>query len=48
MAKLLLKNEATQKAMAILTEIVKKYPDSEAAKEAAKLLKGMNTGLGDL
>ncbi len=48
MAKLLLQNNRTQKAKAILELIIKKYPDSKAAKEAAELLKGISKGLGDL
>ena len=38
MAKLLLQNNRKQKAMTTLKSIVEKHPDSEAAKEAAKLL----------
>ncbi len=49
MAKLLLKNEATDKAVVILTEIVKKYPDTKAAKEAGELIKKHKTkGFGEL
>ncbi len=48
MAKLLILNKRMQKAKMILESIIKKYPDSKAAKEAAKLLKGISTGLGDL
>ncbi len=38
-AKLLMQNDRKQRAMTIMQAIVKKYPDSEAAKEAADLLK---------
>ena len=48
MAKLLLQNNRTQKAKAILELIIKKYPDSKAAKEAAELLKGISNVIGDL
>jgi hypothetical protein len=48
MAKLLILNKRVQKAKAILESIIKKYPDSKAAKEAAELLKGISKGLGDL
>lgn len=46
MAKLLLQNNRKHKAMAILEVIVKKYPDTKAAKQAAELLKVLKrTGL---
>ena len=49
MAKLLLRNKRKQKAMAKLATIVKQYPDTQAAKEAGKLLKKHKSkGIGGL
>ena len=49
MAKLLLQNNRTQKAMAILASIIKEYPDTKAAKEAGELLKEHKIkGIGEL
>ncbi len=46
MARLLLENNRRSKAMAILELILKKHPDTKAAKEAAELLKELKrTGL---
>lgn len=48
-AKVLLQNDRTQRAMAILVVIVKNHPNTKAAKEAADLLRKLRrSGLEDL
>lgn len=47
MAKLLLANDFEDKAVETLRDLIKKHPDSPAAKDAAKMLKNLNADGGN-